>query len=314
MVLIGASTGAALSLRNAALNILNQSRSKLAERLKQIGVEDEEAQVEASIILEHVTGLKPTEQIVSDLNELRPEWCAELERILRKRQAKMPIQYILGKTTFRGLDLKVKPGVLIPRPDTEALVVVASACLKALSNKRASKPDRSIKTIADIGVGAGPITVSLLKEFENVRVFACDISSKAIDLTSINARAHAVSDRLQLVKGDWQEILPQGFDGIVSNPPYLSSNKENHLQPEISDYEPYEALFEKDGDGMSFYRNFARILPDKLMPGTGFLCVEVGDGQAGAVVAILRSFAWREVTIHHDVHGLPRVISAVVPG
>jgi release factor glutamine methyltransferase len=296
------------------LNIFARWRRNLEKELIGFGIQEQEARQESVLILEHATGLGQTEQIASDLSELRPEWRAELERILQKRQARMPIQYILGKTTFRGLDFKVKSGVLIPRPDTEALVAVASACLKAFSTKAANKQDTSVKTIAEIGVGAGAITVSLLKEFENVRVFACDISSQAIDLTSINAKAHAVSDRLQLVKGDWQEILPQGFDGIVSNPPYLSSNKTNHLQPEISDYEPYEALFEKDGDGMSFYRNFARILPDKLMLGTGFLCVEVGDGQAEAVLAIFRSFAWREVTIHQDIHGLARVISAVVPG
>jgi release factor glutamine methyltransferase len=285
-------------------NIFALTRCDLAKQLAGFGIEENEANKEAILILEHATGLTQTAQITSDKGELEPAWQDEIERILQGRQLRVPIQYILGKAYFMGLDLKVEPGVLIPRPDTEALVETVIDF-----SKRKGHPSR----IGEIGVGAGPIAISLLKRLTAARIFACDISAKAIAVTSLNAIRHGVAERLELVEGDWRTALPRDFDAVVSNPPYVPLKQKGMLPREIAEHEPPAALFDEEVDGLGFFRAFAEILPEHLKRGSGWLAVEFGDGQSEAVTAIFQARAWREVKIHADIHGLPRVLTATVP-
>ena len=286
------------------MNIFALSRRNLENQLIESGIEEEEARQEAILILEHVTGLSVTAQIVSDMTALEPSWQAEFERILKKRQARMPIQYILGKARFMGLDLDVKPGVLIPRPDTETLV-------KSVFDQ--AKGRGAPGKIAEIGVGAGPIAISLLRYFQTASLFACDISEEAVAISSLNASRYGVADRLELVTGDWRTTLPAELDLIVSNPPYLAFKEKQGLAKEIGDYEPRSALFDKDDDGLGFFRAFAVLLPKHLKQSEGWLAVEFGDRQSMAVASIFERCGWREVTIGQDVHGLARVLTALVP-
>lgn len=269
------------------------------------GIDASEAKQEAVLILEHVSGLSATEQIVSDLTILPPEWLTQIEKILGQRHKKVPIQYALGEASFRRLKYQVEPGVLIPRPDTETLVEVMLARLDNV---------RQDLLIAEIGIGAGPIAISVLKERPQYRFFACDTAPKAIDVAFANAVHHGVSDRLELVCGDWQKVLPSGLDVIVSNPPYLKVGTKQALPAEIGEHEPEAALFDQDGDGLSFYRNFAAHLPGHFRDKNGFLAVEFGDAQSEAVQGIFSQNKWRDASIHLDIHGLPRVLTATVPG
>lgn len=286
------------------MNIFALSRRNLEKQLIDFGIEEEEARQEALLILEHVTGLSEVERIVSDRTALEPRWQAEIEGILKKRQGRLPIQYILGKARFMGLDLEVKPGVLIPRPDTETLVkaVIDSA-------KRRGEPGK----IGEIGVGAGPIAISLLRTFEKARMFACDISEEAISLTWSNASRLGVADRLELVAGDWRTSLPDELDLIVSNPPYLTFKEKQALAREIAEHEPDLALFDRDDDGLGFFRAFAKRLANHLKADHGWLAVEFGDRQSASIATIFESCGWREVTVLADIHGLARVLTAVVP-
>jgi len=233
-----------------------------------------------------------------------------MERILKERKQRIPIQYILGKASFMGLELEVEPGVLVPRPDTETLVAVVLSKLTAEHSRLAHTNSHLI--IAEIGVGAGPIAISILKALSFCRVFACDIATKAIEIAGKNAIRYLVHGRLELVVGDWHHVLPSGFDTIVSNPPYLSESQTISLPEEVT-LEPREALFAQSDDGMSFYRDFADVLPSHFKDETGWLAIECGDGQSEAIRKIFSERGWRDITVHLDIHALPRVLTAQVP-
>jgi release factor glutamine methyltransferase len=285
------------------MNIFETESRRLTQKLCGFGIEEAEARLEATLILEHVSGLAQQYQITSALKELQSNWRTQIEAIVCERKKRRPLQYILGKTSFWGLELNTGDGVLVPRSDTETLVNIVL--------ERLSKNPKETY-IADIGVGAGPIAITLIKQLSNCRVFACDVSHKAIDLAKKNASRWDVEERLHLQLGDWQQVLPQGFDVIVSNPPYISASQKNSLALEVL-HEPSEALFEADGDGLSFYRNFAAILPLHFKNASGWLACEIGDEQKQAVTTIFQDAGWRQVTIHQDLNGLPRVLTAMVP-
>ena len=289
------------------MNLFHTTRAQLSDRLIEYGIDQLEAEQEAALILAHVTDLTPVQQITSDLVELKPQWHDAIENILQQRSRRVPIQYILGKANFAGREFYVKPGVLIPRQDTETLVETV------LNWARLQVSTPTPISIAEIGVGAGPISISLLKELANCYIFACDISTTAIETTSENARHHGVSDRLELVCGDWRNVLPDGFDAIIANPPYVSLGARQSLAVEISQHEPPAALFDTDADGMSFYRVAATQVPAHLNKTAGFIAFEFGDGQAADVQSIFENHGWRNATVHKDVNGLPRVITATVP-
>jgi release factor glutamine methyltransferase len=286
------------------MNIFDRLRRKLVKQLCGFGIEEAEARQEALLILEHVTGLTCERQMVSDLTESEPAWLEQLEDILAKRAQRCPIQYALGRASFMGLDLTITKGVLVPRSDTEELVEVVCDRLAETSGSA---------YIADIGVGAGPIAIALLSRLSNCRVFACDVNAKAAELTLVNAKRHQVSDRLELALGDWREVLPHGFDVIVSNPPYISLRQKSLLAKEILEHEPYEALFDGEGDGLSFYRGFASLLTGHFKNANGWLACEIGDHMARQIQIIFEDHGWREVAIHRDIHDLARVLTAVAP-
>jgi release factor glutamine methyltransferase len=291
-------------------NIYSKLADQLKKQLLSFQIEQQEAEVESDLILFHVSGLNRAQRIVSDQQTV-PESCmAEIERIMEQRSRRFPIQYCLGKTKFMGMDFEVESGVLIPRVDTETLVNVV---LELLSQHQADSQRSRQLRIAEIGVGAGSIAISLLKKIANARVWACDVSEKAIALSRRNAESLGVSNRLELVLGDWRATLCDRFDIIVSNPPYISRACQMGLAPEIACYEPTEALFADDDDGLSFYKSFARLLGEHLVPGQSFLACEIGDGQAKFVGELFSLANWRQIKIHRDINGMERVFSAVAP-
>lgn len=290
------------------LRTLNQTKIRLVEDLVAAGIDRNEALREAQIILQHVTGLSNTQQLVNSDLILEAPLLAQTETILLRRQKREPLQYCIGSAWFMNLTLDVEPGVFIPRPDTETVVSVAMKLIDELERIKGKAVE-----ITEVGIGSGAISIALLKLKPSLSITACDVSDKAIAIAQHNAAKHRVSDRLKLITGDWREVLPASFDGIVSNPPYIPRSQKAKLEPEITGFEPEEALYGTDDDGLGFFRDFASFANKHISSPDGFIVTEVGDGQSEAVSRIFNSANWRGISFHHDLNQIKRVVSAVRP-
>ena len=190
--------------------------------------------------------------------------------------------------------------MFIPRTDTETLVTVSVSLIETLVSPQ----------VCEIGPGSGAVSIGILKAVAGARVIAVDISPFAIALTRQNALEHKVSDRLEPIADDWQNALPDQIDAIIANPPYIPVQCQMDLQPEIAVWEPPEALYGGDVDGLAFYRALVAHGVSRLKEG-GLVVVEVGDGQANQVSNIFASGGLMHIRVHEDLNQLPRVISAV---
>ena len=218
---------------------------------------------------------------------------------LLRRAAGEPLQYITGKQEFYGLEFEVNENVLIPRPETEIIVENAVSLL--------SDSDKS--RFCEIGTGSGCISVSILHEVVRATAVGADISQKALEISQRNAVKHQVSDRLVLLNSDiFQNVPREKFVLIVSNPPYISSSDIPHLQREVKDFEPINAL--TDGkNGLSIIKKLISESPGFLLSG-GFLLIEIGFGQADEVEMMFSADIWRSVEILPDLQGIPRTVKA----
>jgi len=217
--------------------------------------------------------------------------------LIHRRAKRIPLQHVLEQTEFYGLPFYTSPDALIPRPDTETLIetVVQNA------------PDHS--KILDIGTGSGIIAITLAHKLPNARVFATDISRKALHLARRNAHLNRVSDCLTFVQTDLVSSFNKPFDIIVSNPPYIPTKDIATLEPEVRIYDPIKAL---DGgvDGLDFYR---KIIPASLtlLSQGGFLCFEIGHDQTSDVSDLLDQHATLgNITVFNDLSRHPRVVFA----
>jgi release factor glutamine methyltransferase len=231
---------------------------------------------------------------------------AETERIAafaQRRLAREPVARILGRSEFWSLEFQLAPHVLQPRPETETLIEAALAHLRAM-------PATPAIRIADLGTGSGIILVALLHELARATGTGTDRSAAALALARANACRLGVADRAEFVMGDFGSALSGGYHLIVSNPPYIRSDEIPDLAPEVRLHDPHLAL---DGgpDGLAAYRAIAGEAVRLLQPG-GALIVEIGAGQAAAVVDLFTKSGLRVVTPPRaDAAGIPRAIVAI---
>lgn len=250
--------------------------------------------LDAELLLADTLGL---DRVGLYLNFERPLEGVELAAFreqVRRRAAREPLAYILGRAEFWSLPLKVAPAVLIPRADTELLVEEA---LKRLSGAA---------RVLDVGTGSGALAIALAHERPECAVTAIDVSTAALAVAAENARANEVAERIGFMAGDLA-ALPEGpFELIVSNPPYIPREDLAGLMPEVRDFEPRLAL---DGgtDGFDAYRALSRQAEATLAPG-GWLLVEVGSGQAPAVRQLFIAAGLSEVFVAQDLAGIERVV------
>ena len=217
------------------------------------------------------------------------------ERMVARREQREPLQYILGSQSFMGFSFKTDPRALIPRNDTEAL------CEEAL--RHIQPGDR----VLDLCTGTGALGIAIKKLCPTAAVTATDISEAALSLAKENAMA--LRAEVRFLQGDlFAPVASEAFDVIVSNPPYIPEALRGHLQAEV-EKEPALALFAGE-DGLDFYRRIAREAPPRLLP-QGWLCLEVGDGEAEAVAALLKA-DFESVRILPDLNGLDRVVSGQI--
>ena len=274
------------------------------EKLRASGVDD--AGFEAEYLLRHALGctreslLMTLDSDVSSSDQLR------FDSIIGRRAAGEPSAYITGHKEFYGLDFKVDPRALIPRPETELLVELALE----FAARRTSSVEGL--TIAEVGVGCGAITIALAVNLSGARLVATDISPAALELASENVYRHRVEDRVTLLNGDLLDPVSGPIDILVSNPPYIPSSQVDILPREIRDHEPRVAL---DGGehGMILIERLICQAKDKLRPG-GAMFVEIGwDLGERAVARSLELWPESEVSITPDLAGLDRVLTLRSP-
>ena len=258
-----------------------------------------EIRVFTSLILEEVCNLSISDIVACKFNDLSDNEKQNIIRITKRLQNNEPIQYILGKTEFYGLNFKVSPAVLIPRPETEELIEWI------LLNTKTVNPH-----ILDIGTGSGCIAIALAKLMRYATVDAWDISDGALKVAKENATANNVS--VQFSKIDvLQAVLPnKHFDIIVSNPPYIKESEKEMMSKNVLDFEPHEALFVRNHEALIFYNRIAEIA-NKQLNKNGLLYFEINQANGLEVVQLLKEKNFVNVELKKDISGNDRMVRAM---
>jgi release factor glutamine methyltransferase len=220
--------------------------------------------------------------------------------ILDSLKKEIPIQYLLGKTSFYGLDFEVNPAVLIPRQETEELVEWIIKCNSKIERLKDLK-------ILDIGTGSGCIAISLAKNIAKAEVFAIDVSEKALATAKKNAEINQV--KVTFLEKDILETddLERQFDIIVSNPPYVRELEKQEIKKNVLDNEPHLALFVEDNDALIFYRKIAE-LAQKNLSQNGQLFFEINQYLGKEMVELLEKMNFKNIELRKDIYGNDRMI------
>ena len=254
-----------------------------------------DAKNDAWLLLAMACRINHTYYYVHMDEEMSQEQIREYQALLSKRAERIPLQYIVGEQEFMGLKFRVNSNVLIPRQDTETLV------------EEALKVIEPGMRVLDMCTGSGCIIISILKNTTNVDGAACDISKQALNVAKENARLNGVF--VDFERSDLFEHVDEMYDVIVSNPPYIRSDEIPHLMPEVSVFEPHEAL---DGseDGLLFYRRIIKDCRANLKP-QGRLLFEIGCDQGRQVSEMMQFAGFSDVHVIKDLAGNDRVVSGV---
>lgn len=247
--------------------------------------------------------------------ELTAEEAQRYDEAISRRATGVPAQYITGHQEFWGLDLIVSPAVLIPRPETEHVVESVLELLKGLDGKGrgalataggAPALRSAALRIVDVGTGSGAIALALAKELPEAEIHATDISAEALEVARANAARHEFTSRITFHQTDLLTGLPDEFDFVVSNPPYVGESEEEQVQLEVRKFEPRNAVFA----GPTGLEVIERLIPQArhvLRPG-GWLVFEISGTIAGGVRQ--RLSGWANVEITNDLQGIARVARA----
>lgn len=225
------------------------------------------------------------------------------ETVLHQLKEEKPIQYIFEETEFFGLSFYVNENVLIPRPETEELVEWILNSVSELSN------DQKIR-ILDIGTGSGCIAVSLAKHLPQAEVYAIDVSEKALEVARRNARQQEVSVTFWHKDILETSILPETFDIVVSNPPYVRNLEKEEMTTNVLAFEPHLALFVEDHDPLLFYRKITELAAKNLNR-NGLLFFEINQYLGKEMVALLETHAFESVELRKDIYENDRMTKAV---
>lgn len=258
----------------------------------------ENPHLEAEILLAKALNMKRIDLYVNFEKPMRADELGLFKSYIKRRKEHEPAAYIIGSRSFMSLDLEVTKDVLIPRPETELIVEASISLMK----------DVPSPLILDIGTGSGAIAVSLAKYLPSARITATDISEKAIDSASRNAKTHNVSDRIQFEAIDLFPATSDKFDLIVSNPPYIRSDEISKLAPEVRAHEPVSAL---DGgkDGLAYYSSIIPGARQRLKE-SGILVLEIDPGLSDGISAVLKDSGFQKVDVRRDLNGHERAVIA----
>ena len=282
---------------------MSQAQKELAGRLES-RYGSREATLIADWTMERLTGLRKLDRLVRKTEPLTAGVLADYERFSKELVAGRPVQYVLGESWFGGMKFYVDERVLIPRPETEELVewVVAEI------------PDTGSDTggprgLLDVGTGSGCIAVTLSKQMAGVDVYACDVSSAALEVARRNAAALGASVEFReldfLDEGRWGELPAVRW--VASNPPYIPFAERGSMAAHVVDNEPALALFVPDEDALVFYKALGKFAGARKAT----LYAEIHEELGPAVQDVLLAEGAREVIVRKDLQGKDRMIKAV---
>lgn len=263
----------------------------------------EEASSIFYIILEEIHQIKRIDLALSPTLVFTDKEIAYWNAIVEQVKLEIPIQYILGTTSFYGLSFVVNKNTLIPRPETEELV--------DLVLKELNKSGKLNQKIVDIGTGSGCIAIALAKNLPSASVTAIDVSKEALEIAQINAVKNKVT--IHFSEKDILKTIDLGqqFDCIVSNPPYVRNLEKIEIKKNVLDYEPHLALFVPDEDALLFYRKIA-TLAKKNLTIEGRLFFEINQYLAKEMKAMVEELGFKNVQIFKDCYGNDRMLQATL--
>jgi release factor glutamine methyltransferase len=276
---------------------VREALTAATDALRAAGIE--EARLDAEVLLAHATGWDRARFAANPEFEVGAGAARRFGEMVRRRLRREPVAYVVGTKWFRNIELAVDPRVLIPRPETELLVEVAR--------------DLRPHTVLDVGTGCGAIALAIADELPGCEVTATDTSAGALEVARANAERLGLAERVRLVEGTLPPDSP-GFDLVVANLPYVREADWGGLAPEVTEWEPREALL-AGPDGLDAIRSvlsecvrfLCRSTPGKANART-VLAFEVGEGQADAVAQLLREAGFDGIGIRPDLAGVPRVV------
>ncbi|WP_306353842.1 peptide chain release factor N(5)-glutamine methyltransferase [Flavobacterium sp. '19STA2R22 D10 B1'] len=249
------------------------------------------------LILEQLKQMRRVDLALNPEAKFTEEEVVQWNQILELLKAEKPIQYILGTTSFYGLEFEVNENVLIPRPETEELV-------EWIVRENATKgPVR----ILDIGTGSGCIAITLAKELPDAKVSAIDVSSKAIETAQRNAQRNGVAVNFVLQDILAANILPDQYDVIVSNPPYIRELEKVEIKNNVLENEPHLALFVSDADPLIFYRKISELAIENLQS-KGTLYFEINQYLGVEMKSLMQEKGFQNVELIQDIYGNERMM------
>tara|TARA_R110000868_G_scaffold55933_13_gene173662 strand:+ start:1197 stop:2051 length:855 start_codon:yes stop_codon:yes gene_type:complete len=256
------------------------------------------------LILEDKQQLKRIDLALAPDLHFSEEQLLMWDTLLEQLKLEIPVQYLLGKTSFYGLDFRVNDAVLIPRQETEELVdwIISSAELL--------KPEGPLR-ILDIGTGSGCIAITLAKNIINAHVFALDVSEDALAIARNNALDNDVT--VTFISQNILETvdLDQKYDIIVSNPPYVRNLEKHEIKKNVLDNEPHLALFVEDHDALIFYKKIAALAQKNLVE-SGFLFFEINQYLGPEMVDLLQHYDFKNIELRKDIYGNDRMTRATL--
>lgn len=250
------------------------------------------------IMFHYLKGWNTVDIIMHEDASLSPFIKSEIDAILKRLVKHEPIQYITGEARLHGMEMKVTPDVLIPRPETDELVDIIVSDAGETEDLR----------VLDIGTGSGCIAIALARSLRFPTVTAVDISDAALAVARENASN--LKANVSFIKEDILTVSPEGiFDIIVSNPPYIDESEKSGMEPNVLDYEPKIALFVPDDNPLLFYKRIAEIAVRKLSP-AGKLYFEINPRHADELSRYLTDCGFDDVQVIRDSFGKLRFIKA----
>ncbi len=269
-------------------------------RLSAAGLDS--ARLEAEWLLAHVLRLPRMQLALETRRELTSTELETVDQLLHRRCRRIPSQHLIGTAAFLRHELVVDQRVLVPRPETEGLALMAIDHLRRTTNENA------VARALDFGTGSGALILSIAAELPSIEVHALDVSDDALEVARLNADRLGLGGRVHFHRSDGFRQLPPGlrFDLIVSNPPYIPTSEIETLAPEVREFDPRLAL---DGgtDGLRFYRYLATESGRHLLPG-GYLMMELGFDQALEVTGVFKAAGWNYESVEKDLSGIERVL------
>lgn len=273
-------------------------RKKLISKYTEHGFERQEAIFEIDFVFEIVAGISAKDTILGKSIDLKFEQ-EILQTVEERVKSKRPIQQIVGQAYFMGEKFFVNEYTLIPRPETEILIL---ECLKLI-------PSFGEIKVLDIGTGTGCLPISVAKRTKNTKIMSVDICENALRVARKNAALFELENRIEFVNSDLFSSINQKFNIIMSNPPYIPITEKQNLQPEVRDFEPANALFAYDKNGIEFYKKIIEESNEYLFKG-GYLIFELGINQSDLVQELMTKNGFTNTVIVKDLDGIDRVIAA----